>query len=80
MPRRGSTFALIGDEELSRKAFANLDKNGDGFLSDSEIDDFIANVGIQIKQEDLEEFKSSLYDSNRGALAGKCLYQVKLKT
>ena len=70
--------ALHYDEEFCKKAFETIDKNGDGFLNDDEIEEFITSVcdGGGINTEEFNEFKRKIADSSRGCLAGKFVYQV----
>ena len=81
MAKRVSTLAAsatYNDEEFYKKAFANIDKNGDGFLGDDEIEEFITYVrgGGRINKDEFNEFKTMISDPSRGTLAGKCVYQV----
>ena len=67
---------MSSDQEFYRKAFAKIDKNGDGILCDDEVDKFLAYAGVENKDQLLNEFKKKTSDPRRGTLAGKYVYQV----
>ena len=69
---------LPKDEEFYKEAFAKMDVNNDGILNEDEIDNFIKSMGIIINEQELNEFKEKIQNSDRGDLVGKCVYQVNL--
>ena len=69
---------LEKEEEFYKEAFAKLDTNNDGFLSEDEINNFIKSMGIIVGEEGRNEFKEKIRNSDRGNLVGKCVYQVNL--
>ena len=79
MSRPLSKFIIDTDEDFLKKAFETIDKNGDGFLCDDEIDTFFRDVGMHVNKEDLNNFKAKIKDPSRGELAGKCVFQVRSK-
>ena len=75
-----SSQKLKIDEEFLKKAFEELDTNGDGFLSNEEITKFIASSGIKVLEEDIKTLILKLNNTERGEFIGKCLYQVRALT
>lgn len=64
------------NEDFLKKGFAKIDTDGDGFLCDEEINEFIDSAGITITEEDKKEFMEKIMNPKRGELIGKCVYEV----
>ena len=69
---------LCSDQEFYKTAFEIFDTNGDGILSDDEVGEFLTYIGVENKNELLNELKKRTSDPKRGCLAGKYVYQVIL--
>ena len=65
--------------ESLQKAFLMIDVNGDGFLSTTEIDDFLTILGGTPSESTKEKIHCIISDPERGELVDKFVFEVSRK-
>ena len=67
----------ILSKSLYKYAFEIADTNGDGILSEDELDQIYSMPGLEVSKHVKTNFHRKLMDTNRGDLVGKCVFQVR---
>ena len=65
--------------ESLQKAFLMIDVNGDGFLSRTEIDEFLSILGDTPSESTKGKIHNMISDPQRGELVDKFVFQVRIE-